>query len=57
MYRLVFFMVPPNSVFLGLQSLPWVMTSPEGHHSDKQLAAWLQKGIEFASSLPPKKKK
>ena len=32
----------------------WVMVSPEGYHSDANLKAWLQKGIDFALSLPPK---
>jgi len=32
----------------------WVMVSPDGYQSDAQLEAWLQKGIDFAMSLPPK---
>jgi len=32
----------------------WVMVSPEGHGSDEGLDAWLQKGIGFTTSLPPK---
>ena len=32
----------------------WVMVSPEGHDSDEQLDAWLQRGVDFVSSLPKK---
>lgn len=32
----------------------WVMVSPEGHVSDEQLDAWLQRGVDFVTSLPPK---
>ena len=32
----------------------WVMVSPEGHRSDEQLNDWLQRGVDFAVSLPPK---
>jgi len=32
----------------------WVMVSPEGHRSEEQLKAWLQKGIDFVRALPPK---
>lgn len=32
----------------------WIMVSPEGHESDRDLEAWIKKGVSFASSLPPK---
>ncbi len=32
----------------------WVMVSSAGHDSDEKLADWVQKGVEFALSLPPK---
>lgn len=32
----------------------WVMVSPQGHRSGEQLDDWLQKGVDFAISLPPK---
>lgn len=32
----------------------WVMVSAQGHASDEDLNAWLQKGIDFTMSLPPK---
>ena len=35
----------------------WVMVAPEGHRSDKDLSAWVQKGIDFVATLPPKKPK
>jgi len=35
----------------------WVMVSPQGHGSDQQLDAWLQRGVGFAASLPPKQEK
>ena len=35
----------------------WVMVSPQGHGSDQQLDAWLQRGVDFAASLPHKQKR
>jgi TfoX/Sxy family transcriptional regulator of competence genes len=32
----------------------WIMISPEGCASDKVLLSWIEKGIAFAKSLPPK---
>jgi TfoX/Sxy family transcriptional regulator of competence genes len=32
----------------------WVVVEPEGCESDEDLAAWVQQGVEFALSLPPK---
>lgn len=32
----------------------WVMVSSEGHAADRDLTAWVQRGLEFARSLPPK---
>jgi hypothetical protein len=32
----------------------WVMVSYNGHKSDKDLLAWVQRGVNFALSLPPK---
>ena len=32
----------------------WVMVSAEGHRLDEQLDVWLQRGVDFAVSLPPK---
>lgn len=32
----------------------WLLVELDGVKSDKQLRAWVQEGIEFASALPPK---
>jgi TfoX/Sxy family transcriptional regulator of competence genes len=40
--------------FTGRPMKGWVYISPEGYTSDKDLADWLQQGIRFALSLPPK---
>jgi len=32
----------------------WIMVSHDGHAADDDLSDWLQRGISFASSLPPK---
>ena len=32
----------------------WVMISPEGVISEKNLKRWVQRGVEFALTLPPK---
>lgn len=32
----------------------WLLVEPEGFTEDEDLAKWVQRGIEFAHSLPPK---
>ncbi len=32
----------------------WLVVDAEGCRTEKQLNAWIKKGIEFASTLPPK---
>jgi hypothetical protein len=32
----------------------WVLVAPKGHESDEDLQAWVQRGVDFALSLPPK---
>lgn len=32
----------------------WILIEPEGIDSDEKLEYWLQMGIQFAASLPPK---
>jgi len=32
----------------------WVMVSAAGFASEADLRAWVQQGVDFASSLPPK---
>jgi hypothetical protein len=32
----------------------WVMVAPEGYEADEDLEEWVQQGVNFALSLPPK---
>ena len=32
----------------------WLMVEPDSYKTAKQLAAWVKRGVEFASSLPAK---
>ena len=32
----------------------WVMIAPEGYEADEDLEDWVQQGVNFALSLPPK---
>ena len=32
----------------------WVMVDPEGTSNNNDLSAWIEQGIEFALTLPPK---
>jgi hypothetical protein len=32
----------------------WLLVSPEGVHTDEELASWVDAGADFAASLPPK---
>jgi hypothetical protein len=32
----------------------WVMVGPDGCEADEALEAWVQQGVDFALSLPPK---
>ena len=38
----------------GRQMRGWVMVTPDGLADDAELAEWVQKGVDFASTLPPK---
>ena len=40
--------------FTGRPMKGWVYVNPEGYEADGNLAAWIQQGIDFALSLPPK---
>jgi TfoX/Sxy family transcriptional regulator of competence genes len=46
--------------FAGRRPKGFVLVDPEGWRSDKALAAWVKRGVDFAQSLPkktlPKKK-
>jgi hypothetical protein len=32
----------------------WILVADEGMADDEELRAWVQRGIDFAGSLPPK---
>ena len=34
----------------------WLIVEPEGHKTDKQLSAWVKEGVDFALTLPKKRK-
>lgn len=38
----------------GRSMTGWVIVALEGVRTQRQLAAWVQRGVSFASSLPPK---
>jgi TfoX/Sxy family transcriptional regulator of competence genes len=40
--------------FTGRPMKGWVMVSAEGYETDDALVAWVNQGVEFALSLPPK---
>jgi hypothetical protein len=40
--------------FTGRPMKGWVYVNAEGYETDENLAAWVQQGIDFALSLPPK---
>ena len=40
--------------FTGKPMRGWVYVNPAGYESDEYLAQWVQQGVDFALSLPPK---
>lgn len=40
--------------FTGRPMKGWVMVAPDGYESDLDLRNWVQRGVDFARSLPPK---
>ena len=40
--------------FTGKPMKGWVYVNPEGYETDEYLAQWMQQGVNFALSLPPK---
>ncbi|WP_432823206.1 TfoX/Sxy family protein [Trichloromonas sp.] len=47
----------PHAALFDLTGRPmtgWVQVSPAGVKREADLAAWLQRGVDFARSLPPK---
>ncbi len=50
-------MALPHTHIFDLTGRPmagWVLIDPEGCEGDEQLQAWIQKGLDFARSLPAK---
>ena len=47
---------PHTKIFdiTGRPMTGWVMVAPEGVTDERSLASWVQQGMDFASSLPPK---
>jgi hypothetical protein len=33
----------------------WILVAPEGVAGDRELAGWVERGVAFARSLPPKR--
>jgi TfoX/Sxy family transcriptional regulator of competence genes len=47
----------PHTELLEMRGRPmmgWVRVAPEGVSSKRQLETWVRRGVEFASTLPPK---
>ena len=47
----------PHVTIFGSPGRPmrgWVLVQPPGIESDEDLAAWIERGIAFAATLPPK---
>lgn len=40
--------------FTGRPMTGWVQVSPAGWRGAQELAAWVQRGVDYALSLPPK---
>jgi len=40
--------------FTGKPMKGWIYVAPAGYASDADLRAWIQRGLDFALSLPPK---
>ena len=43
-----------RSVMAGRQMKGWLRVEPEGLASDEELTRWVDIGVRYASSLPPK---
>lgn len=41
-------------VMAGRETRGWVRVSDDGVHSQQQLRAWVKRGVDFATRLPPK---
>ena len=40
--------------FTGRPMKGWVYVNPDGYESDENLSYWVERGLDFALSLPPK---
>ncbi len=40
--------------FTGRPMTGWVTVGPDGYEADADLEAWVERGVAFARSLPPK---
>ena len=40
--------------FTGSPMKGWIMVGMDGYKADEDLVRWVQKGVDFALSLPPK---
>ena len=50
-------MVRPGAAPFRLAPRPmrgWLTVTPEGFRTDAELADWIERGVAFAASLPPK---
>ena len=50
-------LMPPHSREFDITGRPmkgWVMVSSDGFDSEEVILAWVNKGVDFALTLPPK---
>ncbi|MCK4976797.1 MAG: TfoX/Sxy family protein [Anaerolineales bacterium] len=40
--------------FTGRPMIGWVMVAPAGYEVEQDLETWVQRGVDFALTLPPK---
>jgi hypothetical protein len=40
--------------FTGRPMKGWLMIAPAGYKAEEDLVAWVQRGVDFALTLPPK---
>lgn len=47
----------PHTVEFDMTGRPmrgWIVVQPDGYSADEDLVAWIERGVGFARSLPPK---
>ncbi|MGD2040408.1 MAG: TfoX/Sxy family protein [Anaerolineae bacterium] len=50
-------LVEPHTRVFDMTGRPmrgWIVVTPEGYGSDADLDEWVQRGVRFAATLPPK---